>query len=73
MKRHQSDDYWKLKRLPPQTRNYVPNIMAAIFISNDPQKYGFAVSKEESMSWRIVNIDKSVSMEILSECAKPYF
>ena len=70
MKRHQSDDYWKLKRLPPQTRNYVPNIMAAIFISNDPQKYGFAVSKEESMSWRIVNIDKSVSMEILSECAK---
>ncbi|SVD47509.1 uncharacterized protein METZ01_LOCUS400363, partial [marine metagenome] len=69
MKRHQSDDYWKLKRLPPQTRNYVPNIMAAIFISNDPQKYGFAVLKDQMMKWRTVDIDKSVSLEILSKCA----
>ena len=70
MKRHQSDDYWKLKRLPPQTRNYVPSIMAAIFIANDPQKYGFAILEEGSMDRRIVNIDKSVSLDILSECAK---
>ena len=70
MKRHQSDDYWKLNHLPPQTRNYVPNIMAAIFISNDPQKYGFAVVNEERIVWRTVNIEKNVSLEILSECAK---
>ena len=70
MKRHQSDDYWELKRLPPQTRNYVPSIMAAIFIANNPQKYGFAILKEESMDWRTVDIDKSVSLDILSECAK---
>ena len=70
MKRHQSDDYWKLKRLPSQTRNYVPNIMAAIFISNDPQKYGFYVAEEENMKWRLVDIDKTVSLEILSECSK---
>ena len=69
MKRHQSDDYWKLKRLPPQTRNYVPNIMAAIFISNDPKKYGFAVLEDERMDWRTIEIDKSVSLEILSKCA----
>jgi membrane-bound lytic murein transglycosylase D len=70
MKRHQSDDYWKLKRLPSQTRNYVPNIMAAIYISNNPQKYGFYVAEEENMKWRLVNIDKTVSLEILSECSK---
>jgi len=70
MKRYQSKDYWKLKRLPPQTRNYVPNIMAAIFISNDPQKYGFYIDKEKNMEWRLVDIDKTVSLEILSECAK---
>ena len=69
MKRHQSDDYWKLSRLPSQTRNYVPNIMAAIFIANDPQKYGFAVLKEKIMKWRTINIEKSVSLEILSKCA----
>ncbi len=70
MKRYQSKDYWKLKRLPPQTRNYVPNIMAAIFISSDPQKYGFYIDKEKNMEWRLVDIDKTVSLEILSECAK---
>ena len=70
MKRSGSDDYWSLTRLPPQTRNYVPNIMAAIFISNDPQKYGFYKSAADKMEWRVVNIDKTVSLEILSECAK---
>jgi membrane-bound lytic murein transglycosylase D len=36
IKRHGTTDYWKLFRLPGQTRNYVPNIMAAIFIATDP-------------------------------------
>ena len=69
MKRSKSEDYWELNRLPSQTRNYVPNIMAAIFISNDPKKYGFYVNGEENMEWRLVEIDKSVSLEILGECA----
>ena len=70
MKRSQSDDYWKLNRLPSQTRNYVPNIMAAIFISNDPQKYGFYVKNNEPFSWNVKHIDKTVSLEVLAECAK---
>jgi membrane-bound lytic murein transglycosylase D len=70
MRRHNSDDYWKLQRLPSQTRNYVPNIMAAIFISNDPKKYGFIVNEQEKMEWKVVPIDKTVSLEKLSECAK---
>ena len=70
MRRHNSDDYWKLQRLPPQTRNYVPNIMAAIFISNNPKKYGFIVNEQEKMEWKVVPIDKTVSLEKLSECAK---
>ena len=70
MRRHNTDDYWKLKRLPPQTRNYVPNIMAAIFIANNPQKYGFYISSEESFEWEMVDIDKTVSLEVLAQCAK---
>jgi len=70
MRRHNTDDYWKLKRLPPQTRNYVPNIMAAIFIANNPQKYGFYIYPEESFEWKKVDIDKTVSLDILAQCAK---
>ena len=70
IKRQGTNDYWKLTRLPAQTRNYVPNIMAAIFIANNPEKYGFALIKEPKMEWNIVNINKAVSLDILSECAK---
>ena len=43
--------------------------MAAIFISNDPQKYGFSIIPDGVMEWRTVEIDKTVSLEILSQCA----
>ena len=70
IKRQGTNDYWKLTRLPPQTRNYVANIMAAIFISNNPAKYGFSLVKEKKMEWNIVEIDKAVSLQVISECAK---
>ena len=69
MRRHNSDDYWKLLRLPPQTRNYVPNIMAALHMTIEPGKYGFAILEKEKMEWRVVSIDKTVSLEKISECA----
>jgi membrane-bound lytic murein transglycosylase D len=70
IKRQGTNDYWKLTRLPPQTRNYVPNIMAAIFIANNPGKYGFSLVKKPNMEWNIVEIDKAVSLQVISECAK---
>ena len=70
IKRQNTNDYWKLSRLPAQTRNYVPNIMAAIFIANDPGKYGFALVEDGKMEWTMVAIKKSVSLEVISECAK---
>ena len=60
-------DYWKLNRLPGQTRNYVPNIMAAIFIATDPERYGFTVKPEPDMNWVTKNLDKSVSLEVIAE------
>ena len=70
IKRQNTKDNWKLSRLPAQTRNYVPNIMAAIFIANDPGKYGFALVEDGKMEWTMVDIKKSVSLEVIGECAK---
>jgi len=67
IKRNGSTDYWKLSRLPGQTRNYVPNIMAAIFIATDPQRYGFTVMPESEMNWTFKDLNKAVSLEVLSE------
>jgi len=34
-------DFWKMSRLPKQTRNYVPTYIAARLIAQDPAAYGF--------------------------------
>ena len=37
-------DFWELYKrnnLPGETRNYVPEILAAIIIANNPKQYGF--------------------------------
>jgi membrane-bound lytic murein transglycosylase D len=41
MRHYNTRDYWELKRLPRQTRNYVPTFLAALTIMKDPEKYGF--------------------------------
>ncbi|MAJ44008.1 MAG: hypothetical protein CMF96_04570 [Candidatus Marinimicrobia bacterium] len=69
IKRHGSRDYWKLTTLPAETRNYVPNIMAAIFVAKDPEKYGFRVKPESILEWDVKQIDKSVSLSELAKCA----
>mgnify|MGYP002629922594 CR=1 FL=1 len=62
-------DYWHLSRLPRETRNYVPNIMAAIFIASDPAKYGFHYTSEPVLQWKIIEIDKPVKMDVISKCS----
>lgn len=44
MKRYKTEDFWELARyryLKQETRNYVPQMIAATLIAKDPEKYGF--------------------------------
>ena len=50
--------YKSPKNLPKETQNYIPSIMAIIFISKDPEKYGFTVNSEKSFTWEIKSINK---------------
>ena len=69
IRRHESNDYWALYTLPKETRNYVPNIMAAIFISMNPEKYGFTPNPYPDLDWNIVEINKSISLDKISKCS----
>ncbi len=70
IKRDGSKNYWDLHSLPLQTRNYVPNVMAAIFIDKNPIKYGFSHSQNSSkMEWHEISIDKSVTLDVISKCS----
>ncbi|MCH8327014.1 MAG: LysM peptidoglycan-binding domain-containing protein [Candidatus Marinimicrobia bacterium] len=64
---HGTRDYWKLHVLPRQTRNYVPNVMAAFLIAQDPEKYGFTVTPDPEVPWDNVPVDRSLTFDILAQ------
>ncbi len=41
IRRSSTRDFWKMRRLPRQTRGYVPTFLAARRIAKNPQEYGF--------------------------------
>ena len=56
-------DFWCFSEhsyFPRETRNYVPSILAIIFIAKEPEKYGFTINPEPSFIWNDVEIKKSV-------------
>lgn len=67
MKYH-TRDYWQLvkrKIIPKETRNYIPKFIAAMRISENPQKYGFSklkfqtpTQKEEVVVHRPIQLSK---------------
>ncbi len=67
IKRQGTRDYWKLSRLPSQTRNYVPNVMAALFIANNPEKYGFTIQPDAPLVWTEKEINKSIPLDEISK------
>lgn len=49
IKKHGTNDFWRLRAyntLPRETREYVPQLIAAALIAKDPEKYGLGVIDE---------------------------
>jgi len=73
MRRYNTRDFWKLKRLPRQTRNYIPTFIAANIIAENPGKYGFHVKKLQPVTWDTVHISECVDLEIVAQCVDTTF
>jgi len=65
-----TNNFWELTNLPKETQNYIPSILAIIFISKDPEKYGFNVKPEPFFDWTLKEINKSVSIDDIARCSK---
>lgn len=66
IRREGTRDYWKLRTLPRQSRNYIPTLMAGIIIALNPEKYGFTDSPKETWRWDEVVLKKSYELEGIS-------
>ena len=64
-------DYWELYKrnnLPGETKNYVPEILAAIIIANNPIQYGFEdVTYDPPVLTDTVSINYSIDLRLVSD------
>ena len=63
------EDFWKIaKRLPRETRNYVPLMLAAGHIGKEPAKYGFNdVDYQAPLSFATVRVPKNVPLSAVAK------
>lgn len=66
IRRERTRDYWQLKTLPRETRNYIPKMMAAIIIAKSPEKYGFTPPKNDPWQFDTVEIKRSINLETIA-------
>ena len=64
-------DFWELYKrheLPTETQNYVPEILAAIIIANNPHQYGFDdVTLDPPVLTDTVTINYSIDLRLVSD------
>lgn len=64
-------DFWELYRrnnLPGETKNYVPEILAAIIIANHPTQYGFDdITLDPPVMTDTVTINYSIDLRLVSD------
>jgi membrane-bound lytic murein transglycosylase D len=67
-----SRDFWVMRPyLPRETRNYIPQYIAVTLMGLNPEKYGFSgIEPAEFMPYEFVEINGSVSLAVLAECAQ---
>jgi membrane-bound lytic murein transglycosylase D len=64
-------DFWELYKrhnLPAETANYVPEILAAIIVANNPTKYGFDdITLDPPVLTDTVTINYSIDLRLVSD------
>ncbi len=70
IRRSGSRDFWTLRPfLPRETRNYVPQYIAATIVAMDPLTFGFDVPPAEPLAYDVVRIEDCVDLRVLARCA----
>lgn len=71
IKKSGTDNFWFLRRyLPLETRNYVPQYIAAAVIAMNPRNYGFDIILDPPLEYEKVVINECVELSILADCAE---
>ena len=61
-KKENTKDYWRLKTIARETRDYVPLFLAATIIAKNPEKYGFTAYYDDCLEYETVTVGKCVDL-----------
>lgn len=61
------NDFWNLanlkRKMPEETKNHIPLIMASIILARNPEKYGLPVELDPPLAYDKVRIDKRINLK----------
>ncbi len=67
IRREGTRDFWELRTLPRQTRNYIPTFLAATIIAHHPEEYGFTIEPQEKYMVDTVRVQRSYDLYKVAE------
>ncbi len=65
IRRQKTNDFWSLK-LPRETRDYVPQFLAAMEIASHPDRYGFRAPENSPWQYDRVTVSGPVDLQLIS-------
>jgi len=74
MRRYRTEDFWKLTKyryLKRETKDYVPQMIAAALIAKEPEKYGFTgIEYEEPLRYEKVKVPALTALSLIAKACE---
>jgi membrane-bound lytic murein transglycosylase D len=74
MKRYRTEDFWELTKyryLKQETKDYVPQMIAAALIAKDPEKYGFVgIEYQEPLCYDKVKVPEITDLRLIAQACE---
>jgi membrane-bound lytic murein transglycosylase D len=71
--KHNTNDFWELYKyntLPQETKNYIPQLIAAAVIAKEPEKYGFgSITFEEPIRFVGINVPPATPLTAIAKAS----
>jgi membrane-bound lytic murein transglycosylase D len=72
--RYRTEDFWELAKYPylkKETRDYVPQMIAAALIAKDPEQYGFtSIEYQEPLRYEKVKVPEATDLGIIAKACE---
>jgi membrane-bound lytic murein transglycosylase D len=74
IKRYRTEDFWKLtdqRYLKRETKDYVPQMIAAALIAKEPEKYGFIdIEYQEPLRYEKVKVPELTDLDLIAKACE---